>query len=397
VLFFACSDRLLWHACEAKPYALDVLLATAVLYGYHASRTWRLGRRLALYVLASPLLIFLSYPGCFLCGGLLVAEMPAVLRERKWSAILGYFAWASVIAVSFLLLLLGPIRAQQDSELASCWQGMFPDWDRPWLVPWWIVDNTLQVVHYAVSPIGEFAGVACAGSAWLLWRRGYRSRLVVLIVPVGLALAAACLHKYPYGRSRVMAYAAPAAVLLLADGLHSLWLWLRSDRPVLAWPLGVVMALPLANTAWRVVQPWARADTANACAYVMQHIQPGEECVGSSWEMEYYFRQLPADCHFASDPAPPVEKTIWLVVLSLSPAEREAVLAAYRAQRTLLEVREFNFVTVAHLAPVRQQAGQPPPRCARLEADGRQRFHRNGNAPSTGQRMPGWIASLSFD
>src|SRR5262249_12900512 len=28
-LLFAASDRLLWHACEAKPYAVDVLLATA--------------------------------------------------------------------------------------------------------------------------------------------------------------------------------------------------------------------------------------------------------------------------------------------------------------------------------------------------------------------------------
>src|SRR5437870_2499223 len=31
VLLFATSDRLLWHACEVKPYALDVFAAVAVV------------------------------------------------------------------------------------------------------------------------------------------------------------------------------------------------------------------------------------------------------------------------------------------------------------------------------------------------------------------------------
>ncbi len=32
VLLFACSEQLSWHACEAKPYAFDVLAATVLLF-----------------------------------------------------------------------------------------------------------------------------------------------------------------------------------------------------------------------------------------------------------------------------------------------------------------------------------------------------------------------------
>ena len=39
VLLFAVSDRLLWHCCEAKPYALDVLAAVGLAYLYVAMRS----------------------------------------------------------------------------------------------------------------------------------------------------------------------------------------------------------------------------------------------------------------------------------------------------------------------------------------------------------------------
>lgn len=34
VLLVACSDRLLWHTCEAKPYSLDVFVAALLLTLY---------------------------------------------------------------------------------------------------------------------------------------------------------------------------------------------------------------------------------------------------------------------------------------------------------------------------------------------------------------------------
>src|SRR5207245_60159 len=45
VLFFACSDHLLWHCSEAKPYAIDVLVATTLGLLFYATQAWCLGRR----------------------------------------------------------------------------------------------------------------------------------------------------------------------------------------------------------------------------------------------------------------------------------------------------------------------------------------------------------------
>src|SRR5581483_4094575 len=125
VLLFACSDHLLWHTCEAKPYAVDIFLAAAVISGWWAMRSWPMNRQLLLWAAAAPGVIFLSFPGCFLYGGLLVAFVPAVWKERR--AWLSYLLLVAVVFGSFGLLLEGPIHAQRCPEMTQCWS-QFADW-----------------------------------------------------------------------------------------------------------------------------------------------------------------------------------------------------------------------------------------------------------------------------
>ena len=56
---------------------------------------------------------------------------------------------------SFLLLYLGPMKAQKDGEMMSCWLTYFPDWSRPWSVPGWTITSTAAVVRYCLPPLGE--------------------------------------------------------------------------------------------------------------------------------------------------------------------------------------------------------------------------------------------------
>src|SRR5260370_1178441 len=68
-LLLGCSDRLLFHCCEAKPYAVDVLVAVGLLATFVRRRgegDAALCRQLLLYAALSPLLVFLSFPACFL-------------------------------------------------------------------------------------------------------------------------------------------------------------------------------------------------------------------------------------------------------------------------------------------------------------------------------------------
>ena len=78
---FAASDRLLWHASEAKPYALDVLVAVAAGWWFARTAGWPLWRRCLPAAVVAPLAVWASYPACFVCGGLLLGFFPSVVRR----------------------------------------------------------------------------------------------------------------------------------------------------------------------------------------------------------------------------------------------------------------------------------------------------------------------------
>ena len=50
VLLVAVSDRLLWHSCEAKPYATDVLVASLLMFVFTFTGRWTASRRICVGV-----------------------------------------------------------------------------------------------------------------------------------------------------------------------------------------------------------------------------------------------------------------------------------------------------------------------------------------------------------
>jgi hypothetical protein len=351
VLLFACSDRLLWHACEAKPYSVDLLLATLVLSVYTHARAWPLGRQVLLWTALTPGLVFLSYPGCFLCGGLLTGLAVAVWRARSGRLWLGYGLWAAVTATCFLLL-LGPIRAQHSEEMRSCWTDRFPEWERPWSVPLWAVTSTADVVHYTCNPVGEYLAFLVFVGAVAFWRRGERTLVVLLTVPWSLALLASCLGAYPYGGVRVLVYTAPAVLLLLGAGLPDTFAWLRRRNRLVAYGLVVLLVFPLGNTLYRVVRPWNRADAAGAASYVYARRAPGETVCGCNWEYGYYFRRQPGALVPPQGGVPDPARPLWEIVTTATEQEREEFLRQVAEGRPTLERHDFALTTVVHLAPV---------------------------------------------
>src|SRR5262249_45165655 len=126
VFLLASSNRLLWHSCESKPYAIDAFVAASAMALFFGSRSCGWWIRCGLIALAGPVAVWLSYPGCFIWGGMIVAtayDMRAGRRRASW---LGLAVASAAVAVSFLVLLAGPARAQQCSALSSCWLRFFP-------------------------------------------------------------------------------------------------------------------------------------------------------------------------------------------------------------------------------------------------------------------------------
>src|SRR5207248_1618673 len=105
---FAVSDRLLWHATEAKSYSLDVLVAVAAGWWFVRTRSWPLWRRCLPAALFAPVAIWVSYPACFVVGGLLVALATAFSRrDAGWGGRVAFALLAGSVGAAFVALALG--------------------------------------------------------------------------------------------------------------------------------------------------------------------------------------------------------------------------------------------------------------------------------------------------
>jgi hypothetical protein len=300
-LLFACSDRLLWHASEAKPYALDVLVATGVLalvtarprFPDDAARHERC--RLITLTALSPVLVFLSFPACFILGGTALTLLPEVRRRRSRVTWALYTLFGLVLVSAFLALYLTAVRAQKDERILACWADIFPDWHRPACVPGLLVQRLTEVCRYAAEPAGNVLAVFAFIGAVSWWRQRQRPLLGFLLWPVALNTVAFLLGAYPLGATRVVVYAAPAVLLLIAAGIPPALAftgrWGRPGRVVLA----ALLLVPILHAAHILVRPWGRADSATPAAFILDHRQGDEPVIGTLWEHAYYFRALGAN------------------------------------------------------------------------------------------------------
>ena len=175
----------------------------------------------------------------------------------------------------------------------SFWREDFPDVAHPLSVVPWALLRTLEVIRYAIRPHGFlFAGnIVIAAVVWC--RRGKVTTVVVLLLPIGLALIAALLGKYPYGGTRLLAYAAPAVCLLTAEGLRIV-IDASGRLRSLAWGFAALcLVIPVGLAGYTVIAPWPRAACDEAAAYVLQHREANDCILINHWEYEYYFRHHP--------------------------------------------------------------------------------------------------------
>ncbi|VTS05095.1 hypothetical protein [Tuwongella immobilis] len=318
VLLFATSDRLLWHSVEAKPYAIDTLNGVIVtMLGLAAIERRFVPACLTLALLA-PMMLWLSFPSCFLFGGVMVAMLPRIWRERSqpggWGRIAAYGTLVATVGISFLALYFGPIRAQRCDAMDSCWTQMFPNWSKPATIPFWTLVSTFEVVRYVAMPTGQILTILVGIGAVQLWRRGEAATVVLLLGPMALVLVAAAIHSYPYGCARVIVFLAPALLLLMGAALLPTQEFLARRHAWLPHLLTLLLLVPIGQGVWRTIDLWPRADTASAVEYVLLHREPGERVAVNQWDYDYYFRNLPNV--MISWKGEPIDgdASIWLIV-----------------------------------------------------------------------------------
>jgi hypothetical protein len=333
VLLFACSDHLLWHASEAKPYSTDVLCAVMLLCALVASERWSLATRSWLLAAAAPVVIFLSFPGVFLVGGVLAALLPNFLqRSRGWSDRFAYLSLVAITVLSFGVLVTGPVRAQRCPQLHECWIECFAPLDDPTFLPAWIAHNTVQICRYCLEPTGNVLFLAVAFGACQMAKHR-PALLTFLLLPCGLALVASSFQAYPYTAARVLVYTTPAWALLIGEGTawaigelqrfrrNTISAWSRGGAIAAGGGLVILLLMSPAYVMMHAFNPQPRTQCSRAARFVLEHAEPADVITSNAPESRYYLRGIRA--FVAPDALESVTTDrIWLVGTGRTEKER---------------------------------------------------------------------------
>jgi hypothetical protein len=249
---FSLAYPCLRYAAEAKQYATDQFVALVLLTLFvqwlqsrrttAATELMEATPRRSLWLWAAagftPIAIWLSYPAIFVVLALSLASC-YVLRLRDWRrAWLPWIALNALLVTSFGLLWATIVHVQSSAELNfmdQFWQRAFPPWDQPWQLPGWLLlTHASELLAYPIG--GENGGstltlLACAAGVVVLARRRRGTLLMIALAPFAFQLAAAALHRYPYGgHVKFTMHLAPAICWLAGMGTAA-WLNLLTKRP----------------------------------------------------------------------------------------------------------------------------------------------------------------------
>ena len=351
VAILAASFYPVRHATEVKPYATDLLVSmvlTALGWAVYR-RVESLPRWLAL-IASATVGVWFSYPAVFPAGAVAMLLGARVLRERTGRAPALWAAYCGLVVASWVgvyALFAGP-QARAASFLAELktWRDAFPPIARPWRLPWWLLQVHTGMM-FAYPQGGHNFGstpttlLAIGGCIRMGRRPARRPLLLLLLGPLAPALAAAALHRYPYGTStRVMLYMAPAFCLLTAEGLMAL---LRRSHRASRGPIvlaGLLALFPVAGLAHDVHWPYFGFENQmhrRLARHLVSYREPGDRYVVfngvtppptipdlmiTRWlqsvaVVRYYLRDsLAADVEWEPDPAtvrPRAGGRVWLI------------------------------------------------------------------------------------
>jgi hypothetical protein len=354
LLLMACSPRLLWHAVEAKPYAVDVLIATALIVVVVVTRHWQLAWRIALVAAVSPVVVWLSYPGIFLVAGIAAPMLVSAVRQQQRAAVAASIAIVVVVTVAFLPLAAGPIRAQRDPVIYAAWAAAFPVGLNPVTIGTWLARETIGIADYCFRPLGGWLIVPIGFGIVSLVRRGESLMVASMLVPLALAAIAGVTRQYPFTGARVMIWALPALALLAAEGIGAIVSRLpRRMAPSAVVVIAFTVGPPIAFCLRDVMSAWSRPETFAAAQMAAAARGPHDAIASGAWEYRYYLRDTADFVRLPDRLLPLTGRTWWLVHGATRDVRHAGAAAAERVGFRVASVTDFRGVSVIELTASR--------------------------------------------
>jgi hypothetical protein len=290
VLLMAASAKLIVQSNEIKHFTLDLLCA--VLLTWLAIRIWSQqdpAWTLLFWGSVASVGFWFSYANTFVFAGTSLVLAWRAVHGWRWPARLTYLGVNLGGLVSFWLL-LGPIRAQRTEEVVTSWRNAFPDLSHPLDSLYWLGRSTLGFFNYLWQPFGVLLLLLAILGGIALWQTRRKAELMLLVSPVLFAMGTAAFRHWPFGGNQHMVFAAPAGLLLAAEGVERLRRWPLFRNGPAAWILVGFLLLPgIGDAAYRVWSPRFRHEVRPAIEFVRQHFEPGDQVIAlDSATVEFY-------------------------------------------------------------------------------------------------------------
>jgi surface polysaccharide O-acyltransferase-like enzyme len=352
LVLMAASPRLLWHSAEARPYAMDVAIATALVTAFVVTRAWTLPARVAVFAAATPLVVWASYPAIFAIAGIALALAMLARHDASRGALAALAIFALLIAASFGTLLAGPVSVQRGAPVVPLGADTFPGgWD-PLTLAIWLARGAIGVADYCFRPMGVLLVAPMVAGVISLRQRGETPLLVVLLAPVVIAAGAGMAGLYPFTGSRVMIWALPALALLAGEGLGAIIGWMPQRTPAaVAVTVALAIVPPLAFSVPDIFVNWWLPQTFAASRMALAAKGAGDVVASTASEYRYYLRGLSTDFVPLGEREPPARRRVWWLVHGAIAHERGRLAAiAAGAGYRLTSVVDFEGVSVVELS-----------------------------------------------
>jgi uncharacterized membrane protein len=272
VALFAVLEPLLRYAAEVKQYALDVTVGLGIVAATlpYLNGTAR-GRQAAMLALTGVIAVWLSHTAPFF---LAAAGLALFLQHRKGRIAPATLAGiAAVWAASFAGVYLVSLRDLAAHEgFRQAWSGTFPSSPiSPSAIPW-LGKKIVGLFSYAFGTHSESVGAftVLVGCASLLLARP--ALLVLLLGPMGAALAAGLLGRYPF-QNRLVLFAVPLLALLAGAGTEHIRERTHGSRVVVVLLIVFLILHPAYLSLSQQVGPYSREDVRSVLTRIQEEYQ----------------------------------------------------------------------------------------------------------------------------
>ena len=273
---FVLLRPLIQYAAEVKQYGMDVAVGLAVIAAVLPFLNGPARARHAVVLcLVGIAAVWLSHPAPFFlaaAGGVLILQW----RLKGHPAPGAIVAVGAVWAVSFAAVYAVSLRDLAAHQgLREAWSGTFPPSLASFSTLPWLGQRIRDLFAYAFGRQAEVVGafVVLAGGVSLLAARSVF--VLLLTAPIGVALAAALLGRYPF-QGRLALFALPLLTLLAGAGVEYVRGSLRATRAVMVLLIALLLLSPGYGSLSNLMRPRGREELRPVMAYLQHRHLPDD-------------------------------------------------------------------------------------------------------------------------